>query len=103
MPRNMRSRASAENFTSLAAIVLDLQMDCFQDSGAMSGGLFCNLDILDDAHDVGLIDDEQVGSFDLDFSARPFAKNDPVALLHIQRMKYPILAPLAAPHGDHFA
>src|ERR1700709_1657715 len=65
-PRRMRSRASRENFTSLAAM-----------SGYPfklgSWGILSVVALADDAQDVGFLHDQQVFTVDLDFGAGPFA------------------------------
>src|SRR5213080_1033010 len=61
-PRSMRSRASVENLTSLAA--MNGNSVCDGDAGA-SG---------EDAHDVGLFHDEQLFPVELDLGARPLAE-----------------------------
>src|ERR1700753_1052944 len=58
-PRNILSRASVENLTSLAAIF----------AYSLSS---------DNAHDVGLFHDDQVLTLELDLGARPFAKQHAV-------------------------
>ena len=68
-PRSIRSRASLENFTSLAAILL-VPFD------SRSG---------DHAHDVGLFHDDQLLAVELDLGARPFAEQHPVALLDVEQ------------------
>src|SRR5580693_3591172 len=74
-PRSIRSRASPENLTSLAAILLSLQM--------RSG---------DHAHDVGLFHDDQLFAVELDLGARPFAEQHAVALLDVERDELAVLA-----------
>src|SRR5215210_7666647 len=69
-PRSIRSRASPPNLTSLAAILES------PPSGSLlagAGGAF------DDAHDIGLLEDEIIGPLDLDLGAGPLAEQDPVA------------------------
>src|SRR5215470_14096001 len=77
-PRSMRLRASVENFTSFAAIMPIL------------------LGLGDDAHEVGLFHDQELLAVHLDLPARPFAKQDPVAPLHVDRNE---LAGFVAPAG----
>src|ERR1700733_4526774 len=74
-PRSIRSRASLENFTSLAAISLFLQM--------RSG---------DHAHDVGLFHDDQLFAVELDLGARPFAEQHAVSLFDVERDELAVLA-----------
>jgi len=40
--------------------------------------------LADDAHDVGFLHDQVLGTVDLDFRARPLAEQDPVALLDVE-------------------
>src|SRR5215469_11600873 len=79
-PRNMRSRASPWNFTSLAAILFSL---C---------DLLCRGALLEDAHDVGFLHDDQLFAFELDLGARPFAEQHAIAGLDIQRLKLAVIA-----------
>src|SRR6478752_10215192 len=79
-PRTILSRASVENFTSLAAI-----------GGAPyvfeTGRKPCEAKALrgDHAHDVGFLHDQEVLTVELDFGAAPLAEEDPVAFLDVQR------------------
>src|SRR5579859_503 len=74
-PRSIRSRASVENLTSLAAIFVFLQN--------RSG---------DHAHDVGLFHDDQLFAVELDLGTRPFAEQHPVALLDVHRHELAVIA-----------
>src|ERR1700733_11530107 len=74
-PRNILSRASVENLTSLAAIFVFLQM--------RSG---------DHAHDVGLFHDDQLFAVELDLDARPFAEQHAVSLFDVERDELAVLA-----------
>src|SRR5437016_4036710 len=56
-PRSIRSRASAWNLTSFAAISL------------LSLSRFPRRRLVDDAHDVGFLHDDQVFAVELDFGA----------------------------------
>src|SRR6266481_2592306 len=87
-PRNMRSRASVENFTSLAAIALY--------SLLLAG-------FVDDAHHVGFLHDDELLAVQLDFRARPFAEQDAIALLDVERMQRAVLAAGAGTDGDDLA
>src|SRR4030095_11129109 len=83
-PRNILSRASTENLTSLAAImnysVAGLQRGiesmCLRRL-ALGGGF------LEHAHDVGLLHDQELLAVDLHLGARPLAEQHPVADLEI--------------------
>src|SRR5579872_3547596 len=74
-PRSIRSRASPENLTSLAAIFLSFQL--------RSG---------DHAHDVGLFHDDQLFAVELDLGARPLAEQDAVAFLDVHRHQLAVFA-----------
>src|SRR6266851_4500492 len=87
-PRNMRSRASVENLTSLAAIV---------------GYSLLLARFVDDAHHVGFLHDDELFAVQLDFRARPFAEQDAIALLDVERMKRAVLAARPGPDGDDLA
>src|SRR5579872_5545628 len=91
-PRSMRSRASVENRTSLAAIRLLLEFLCV--SGEVSG---------DYAHDVGLLHDEEFFAVDLDLGAGPFAEQHPVAGLDVDRNELAGFVTAARADGDDFA
>src|SRR5258707_13927124 len=93
MPRNMRSRASPLNLISLAAII---------GSSRLSGFLVRDGSI-EHAHDVGFIHDHEVLAVELDFAARPFAEQHPVATLDVERMQLAILAAFAGADSDDFA
>src|SRR5262245_16886903 len=68
-PRNMRSRASPENFTSLAAIY-DYSVGLMRLSG-------------DYAHDVGLLHDQEFLAVEFHLGARPLAEQHAIARLHV--------------------
>src|SRR3546814_19360185 len=80
-PRTMRSRASPPNFTSLGAMLLYprvvLVSVCV--GRALPSG--------DDAHDVRLLHDQVFLAVDLDLGAGPFAEQDAVAGLDIERLQ----------------
>src|SRR5258708_6133001 len=85
-PRSIRSRASVENLTSLAAIFVFLQ--------SRSG---------DHAHDVGLFHDDQLFAVELDLVAVPFAEHHPVALLDVHRHELAVVAAGAGAARDDLA
>src|ERR1044071_9674130 len=58
-PRNMRSRASTEHFTSLAAIVR-VPLIQKNEKPRLRGFLFRGAAAFDDAHDIGLLHDQEV-------------------------------------------
>src|SRR5579864_4362304 len=80
-PRSMRARASPPNLTSLAAIC---RFPSWLRSGlsglALGGGL-----ALDDAHDVGLLHDQELLAIELHLGAGPLAEQDAVAGLDVER------------------
>src|SRR5262245_41008275 len=118
-PRNMRSRASAENFTSLAAIcnLLRWGFSCvililigarkgasqkdaandFQGVGPSSGrGSRSG----DHAHDVGLLHDQELLAIELDLGARPFAEQHAVTRLDVDRNQLSGLVAAAGPNSN---
>ena len=67
-PRSMRSRASVENLTSLADMNFQFLIANEVETDAASGRLLlCGDCALDDAHDVGLLHDQEILTVDLDF------------------------------------
>src|SRR3954449_3730772 len=75
MPCSIFARASVENLSSLAAI-------CHVSLGypsAGSGGLGGGAALLEHAHDVRLLHDQQLLVVDLDLGAGPLAEQHPVA------------------------
>src|SRR5690242_12070880 len=90
-PRSMRSRASVEKRTSLAAIFNAL----LKPVGWM--------DLGDHAHDVGLLHDQEVLAVELDFGARPLAEQHAVAGLEIDWNELAALVAAAWAHGDDLA
>src|SRR5216683_8294 len=93
MPRNMRSRASPLNLTSLAAMA----------SIPWLSGLLRGDDVFEHAHDVGFFHDDQLFAVELDLAARPFAEQHAVACPDIHRLKPAILAARAGTGRDHLA
>src|SRR5271156_6754590 len=75
IPRNILSRASTENLTSLADILL-LRKFCSDDGNAL-GGLLLGHRFLEDAHDVALLHDQEIDVVELDLGARPLAEQHP--------------------------
>src|SRR5215471_13658780 len=95
-PRSMRSRASAANLTSLAAMERD------SGSHVMGCGL-CGGASGDHAHDVGLLHDQEFFAIELDFGARPFAEQHPIARLDVDRNELAAFVAAARAHGDDLA
>src|ERR1700761_2488380 len=58
---------------------------------------------LDDAHDVGLLHDEELFAVDLYLVAAPLAEQDPVAGLEIERNELAAFVSGARANRDHFA
>src|SRR5688572_21848282 len=81
-PRSKRSRASAENLISLAAMMVSSSFLGMSKaaarpsrSGCPSGGfLGRHQRLVDDTHQVGFLHDEKILAVDLNFGARPFAE-----------------------------
>src|SRR3954466_14534710 len=92
-PRIMRSRASRLNFTSLAAIWLPFQSVC----------AWLVWRSADDPEDVAFLHDDQVFTVDLDLGARPFAEQDLVAGLDVERSDLAVVRTGARADRDHFA
>src|SRR5215470_4724837 len=85
-PRSIRSRASVENLTSLAAIGIF--------SVNLSG---------DHAHDVGLLHDQEFVAVELHLGARPLAEQNLVAGPNVDRDQLAVLVASAGPNGDDLA
>src|SRR5262245_48397837 len=98
-PRSMRSRASCENFTSFAAIVLLHQ---FLLAIALGGLFLASGSAFENAHDVALLHDEEIFAVDLDLGARPFAEQHPVTSLHVERLNHSLVVSGTRSHRDDF-
>src|SRR3989441_817631 len=101
MPRSSLSRASTENFTSLAAIlVTPIQRDYWvifrgprfplapwddDEIAKTLRGLFLGHRLDHHAHDIALLHDQEFGVVDLDLGARPFAEQHPVTDFEVDR------------------
>lgn len=76
-------------------------------SGSFLGGhglVGCGrLALVDNAHDVGFLHDQKVLAVDLDLGARPFAEQDEVAGLDVERNKRAVFVACARADGDDFA
>src|SRR6516164_4395285 len=57
----------------------------------------------DYAHDVGLLHDQEILSFELDLGARPLAEQHPVAGLHVGFDNLAALVAATGPNGYHFS
>src|ERR1035437_9440883 len=91
-PRSMRSRASVENFTSLAAI-----------SNVSVGFYAWRASSGDHAHDVGFLHDEEILAIEFDLGARPLAEQHTVAGLDVDRDELAALVAAARADGNDFA
>src|SRR5436190_4338612 len=102
-PRRMRSRASRLNFTSLAAIWLPFPQNECSRMFTVTMPLARRRGSADDPEDVAFLHDDQVFARDLDLGARPFAEQDAVAGLDVQRRHLAFVRARARPDGDDFA
>src|SRR6185503_973256 len=96
-PRNIRSRASVENFTSLAAMDIHSVLWRWRlrkGERAASG---------EDAHDVRLLHDQELFTVELDFGARPLAEQHPVAGLEVERNQLAGLVARTGANGNDLA
>src|SRR5436190_20203463 len=100
MPRNILSRASTENLTSLADMSMSFQTliyilrdsRCAASSGQKfrsSGSHLLGHGRIEHAHDVALLHDQQLNTVNLDFGARPFAEQHVVTDLDVDRDEFP--------------
>src|SRR5688572_27558138 len=102
-PRSILSRASPENLTSFAAICLTSCYSGMGIAGALGGLLLGGAGLLDDPHDVGFLHDEELFAVELHLGAGPFAEQDAVALLDVERDDLAALVAGAGTDGDHLA
>src|SRR5215208_6688668 len=100
-PRSMRSRASVEKRTSLAAMSLPPVLLIAELRG--SRGLLAGDRLLDNAHDVGLLHDQEVLAVDAHLGARPFAEQNAIAGLDVQGDDLAALVASTRTGGDDFA
>src|SRR5882762_1727368 len=95
-PRSILSRASTENLTSLAAIVVS--PNCVSGrAGGRHEALF------DDAHDVALLHDQEILTIDRDLGAGPFAEQHAIADRNVDRDQLSRLVASAWPDGQNGA
>src|SRR5271154_1105826 len=102
-PRSIRSRASEENRTSLADMVLSPSI---VERGFGSGGLLGRFGCdraFDHAHDVGLLHDQELLAVDFDLRARPLAEQDTLARLEFDRRKFATLVACAGSDRNDLA
>src|SRR5262249_34489561 len=95
-PRNIRSRASTENFTSLAAILL-LH---YARMRRRLRGPFARVCLIKHAHDVALLHDEVIDPVKLDLGAGPFSEQDTVASLQVDWYQAAFVVAAARTDGD---
>src|ERR1700688_4351996 len=101
IPCNILSRASTENLTSLADILL-LRKFLFR-WWECSGGLLLGYRLLQHAHDVGLLHDQEILAVDLDLGAGPFAEQHAVTLLQVDRNELAGFVAATRADGDNLA
>src|SRR3954468_1782438 len=90
MPLSILVRASVENLTSLAAIcAVSRYVAGLTDR---SGGLRLGGALLEHAHEVRLLHDQQLIAVELDLGAGPLAEQHAVAGLHAHRRQVALLA-----------
>src|SRR5258708_6252417 len=110
-PRNIRSRASTENLTSLAAIFITPFL--FVGAGApqgkqrqASGGFLSGRRLrnaFEHAHDVALLHDQVFDTLDLDLRARPLAEQHAVAGLQVDWDELAVLVTAAGTDRNDLA
>src|SRR4051812_47716793 len=100
-PLSIFVRASVENLTSLAAIFV---FSRFSSNGADgSGGLRVDNGLVEHAHDVGLLHDQELVTVELDLGAGPFAEQHAVADLDAQRDQVALLVAGTRTNGQDLA
>src|SRR5208337_1766005 len=101
-PRSIRWRASLPKRTSFAAMFFQSLVSSvgFVAEESASGGLLLVMGLaLDDAHDIGLLHDQELLTIDLHLGARPLAEQDAVARLHIELLQLAVLVARAGADG----
>src|SRR6266576_4592429 len=98
-PRNIRSRASTENFTSLAAIFLLHYLGMRQHLR----GLFPGVRLIEYAHNVALLHDQVIDAVELNFGAGPFSEQDAIARLQLNRYQVALVIAATRADGDDLA
>src|SRR4029079_13086633 len=96
-PRNIFSRASTENFTSLAAMLN------YSVGLGLLGGFLLGRALLEHAHNVALFHDQILDAVELDLGARPLAEQNLVAGLHVDRDELAALVAATRADGNDFA
>src|SRR6201993_4481222 len=101
-PRSIRSRASVENFTSLAAM-LSISF-LFNDWLSVASGRLLQLAaVFDDTQKIALLHDQEILAIDLHLGPRPFSEQNPIPYLHIERDQLTLLIPRSGTRGDDLA
>src|SRR3954449_8243605 len=96
-PLSIRVRASVENLTSLAAI------GAVSSTVLLSGGLGLGGALLEHAHDVAFLHDQQLVAVELDLGAGPLAEQHPVAGLDAHRRQVALVAAGTRADGQDLA
>src|SRR3954451_19012360 len=99
-PRSMRSRASTENLTSLAAIDVSPDEGVVRDLGGLALGAAA---VFQHAHDVGFLHDQELLAVELDLGAGPLAEQHAVAGLDVEADELAGLVAAARADGDDLA
>src|SRR4051812_5608438 len=103
-PRSILSRASTENLTSLAAIVnVSVKFSQDEDRAWLGGLLLGRHGLVEDAHDVALLHDQEIDAIDLDLGAGPLTEQHAVADLDVDRDELAGFVAAARPDGRDFA
>src|SRR3954451_18567050 len=97
--RSIRWRASPPKRTSLAAMWLLLV--CLHERTGLDGLLRALA--LDDAHDVGLLHDQEFLAIELHLGAGPLAEQHAVAGLYVERLDLPLFVARTRADRDHLA
>src|SRR5215470_2160265 len=110
MPRNILSRASVENRTSFAAMSIHSWF-CWISAVPRPGPGRTSKETIrpiefarsgEDPHHVGLLHDQELFAIEHDFGAGPFAEQDLVAALDVDRDQLAGLVTAAGADRDHF-
>src|SRR4051794_9242132 len=96
-PLSIRVLASVENLTSLAAIC------AVSSTVLLSGGLDLGGALLEHAHDVAFLHDQQLVAVELDLGAGPLAEQHAVAGLDAHRRQLALVAARTRPDGQDLA
>src|SRR6266568_4853619 len=91
------------DWTSETTAATAMSMPRLTSMAAMIGCSLLLAGFLDDAHHVGFLHDDELFAIQLDFRARPFAEQDAIALLDVERVKRAVLAARAGTDGDDLA